>query len=579
MNEAQASVLHNQVIIDNMMKLCEMTMRSDMIYMKAATVDEEVVTLLNVICARIQRDKTILDMLFAYSDNEPPGPSKLLVFAMLTSYIYRDDMVGNQSKDALLLLLSLTLTNNKIASYIHDDSNFSIYLVSGLTGLYSNLPMRIHDDFFNNFDTNWKRLEIKDLIHSKSYNTLHSFIKSLEFCNSLVSLSADVVKNQFLEYFYNGFLINVLAPTMIQNSPEEIVGTTSYLDLMIRVVTSQELLWSILRMLLCHKIQDTNQKEFHYYDGIVLIEIFIGRLASNNQQISIVTLNLFNTLLDFACEDLMVQLVFQYLVPKTHVVRKYLGPGDEAWALYKSSSWFLGQMPKCVRPDKTKLSPDIFKPLVDQNMSPEADNEFVLPISEAGSADSGVCISEYDVNQDLSVTVSMRMGKPEEVTNSLERRMQEILPENNSSIGRLSTFMRYQQEAKMNIITHQKKTSCWMWSYDWVEPSNDLIVTLHQQTPAHLKLKTKRVWMDDESPELIRKTPTLKMPSRDDDDDLLLTTEFDKSLDLPTPTSPVVPVKKSLKEEKKDEMDLTGLYDDNTKDEDFFDSIGQSENN
>ena len=125
--------------------------------------DLQIVTLINVLCARIQRDKPILNMMFATSSQEPNGPYKLLIFALLMKFMYREDNLGTQSKDALLLLLSLTLTNQQMEDYVIEHSSFSIILVSGITALYSKLPNKIPEEFTRRWHLQWTRLEMDDL--------------------------------------------------------------------------------------------------------------------------------------------------------------------------------------------------------------------------------------------------------------------------------------------------------------------------------------------------------------------------------------------------------------------------------
>ena len=170
-NEAQLNVLHQWPVVDNLMKLLKMRLTISQIEQierssnsnDSDELDLQIVTLINVLCARIQRDKPILNMMFATSAQETEGPYKLLIFALLMKFMYKEDNIGTQSKDALLLLLSLTLTNEQMESYVHDQSSFSIILVSGITALYSKLPNRIPDSFQKKWHLQWTRLEMDDL--------------------------------------------------------------------------------------------------------------------------------------------------------------------------------------------------------------------------------------------------------------------------------------------------------------------------------------------------------------------------------------------------------------------------------
>ena len=359
--------------------------------------------------------------------------------------------------------------------------------------------MKIPEKFQEMYNGEWTRLDVSDLRNQgedKEFASLWSFVRTLEFCNSVVSVSSEEVRNQFLEYFYSGFLVNVLAPSLVQTNPREIIATTAYLELVLRVITSQDLIWAFLRLLVCHHVSQNNggskkSNQFdagtYHYDGIILIEIFIGRLASQNQYIAITTLALFSTLVSLSCEDLMVQIIFQYLVPRNHILRKYLGESDEAWALHKSSLWFLEQMPKCVRPDRMDNRHEIFKPLneIQWNLSKEVD--IIMPPEEM-MTESKVAVSDYDVNNDLSVTISMKMGL---LDDNLEKLMQQILPAVNSTPGRLNTLILYEKSAIESIYEYEKRCRGWTSVYNWQEPFDDIVITMYNTQLSPISARRK----------------------------------------------------------------------------------------
>lgn len=233
----------------------------------------------------------------------------------------------------------------------------------------------------------------------------------------------------------------------------------------------------------------------YHYDGIVLSEIFIGRLASSNEYVAITTLALFSTLIGLACEDFMVQIIFQYLVPKNHLIRKYVNESNEAWAIHKSCLWFLEQMPKCVRPKRMqKKVNDIFRPLnaTGKNGGPGApgmgDKDLMMPPMDF-TAENSVAISDYDINQDLSVTISMKMGDANNLDQSLERFMQEILPEINSCHGRLNTFIDFETNAQTQVLEYEKRCRCWSLPYSYDDPPDDIVLTIVSHSLGNTPMK------------------------------------------------------------------------------------------
>lgn len=59
----------------------------------------------------------------------------------------------------------------------------------------------------------WHRLTPDDV---NDIHELTMFMNSLEFCNAVVQVAHPVVKAQLLEYLYQGFLVPVMGPALLQ---------------------------------------------------------------------------------------------------------------------------------------------------------------------------------------------------------------------------------------------------------------------------------------------------------------------------------------------------------------------------
>lgn len=81
-------------------------------------------------------------------------------------------------------------------------------LVTGLGGLYSSLPTTI--DIATN---DWYRITPDDVADIQA---LTLFMNSLEFCNAVVQVAHPLIKQQLLDFMYQGFLVPVLGSTLIQ---------------------------------------------------------------------------------------------------------------------------------------------------------------------------------------------------------------------------------------------------------------------------------------------------------------------------------------------------------------------------
>lgn len=261
-------------------------------------VEKRLVVLLNTLCVSLSQHPDLLEVFFSASSQQ--GPARFLIFSLLIPFVHREGAIGQQARDALLLCMALSRKNESIGLYIAENSNFCPVLATGLSGLYSVLPRKltiVADD--------WYRLTHEDI---QEIPELAMFLNSLEFCNAVIQVSHTLVQEQLLEYIYQGFLIPVMGPALHQNTLEEIVTATAYLDLFLRTVTEPQLLLVFFKFLLTES-----------YENHRVLNTLISRIGGHSR-LCLVTMALFRTLLDFNCEDIMLELVLKYLVPCSHVM-------------------------------------------------------------------------------------------------------------------------------------------------------------------------------------------------------------------------------------------------------------------
>lgn len=263
-------------------------------------VEKRLVLLLNQLCVLLMQNIDLLDLFFI-SSTEDKGVSKFIIFNLLVPFIHREGAIGMQARDALLLCMSLSKKNKSVGVYIADHSNICGLLASGISGLYSVLPQVLNDIEAED----WHRFTPDDVNDIKD---LAAFMNSLEFCNAVAQVAHPKIKEQLHEFLYRGFLIPVMGPTLLQTSIEEQVAATAYLDLVLRSVTDPGLLMSVVKFLL-----------EVIYDGRRLLHILINRIKDTSR-LSLVSLALFETIVDLNCEDIMLELIFQHLKPCMHLM-------------------------------------------------------------------------------------------------------------------------------------------------------------------------------------------------------------------------------------------------------------------
>uniref|UniRef100_A0A8C8H7U9 FHF complex subunit HOOK-interacting protein 1B n=1 Tax=Oncorhynchus tshawytscha TaxID=74940 RepID=A0A8C8H7U9_ONCTS len=292
------------------------------------SLENSLVLLLNQICVSMARAPAVLELLFRSAPAQH-GPTNLLIFTLLVPFIHRDGAIGQQARDALLLVMATSASNQGVARYIAENSYFCPVLATGLSALYSSLPRKIEvrgDD--------WHALRREDWM---GVSSLVLFMNSLEFCNAVIQVAHPLVRRQLVDYVHNGFLVPVMGPALHKSSVDEMIASTTYLDLFLRSVTETSLLKAFLRFILMHR-----------HDNDTILDTLLTRINSNSR-LCMVSLSLFRTLLSLNCEDLMLQLVLRYLLPCTHVMfsqRRAIRDTD----LYgKSADKFLSLIPDCCR--------------------------------------------------------------------------------------------------------------------------------------------------------------------------------------------------------------------------------------
>ncbi|KAL3878304.1 hypothetical protein ACJMK2_030667 [Sinanodonta woodiana] len=314
-------------------------------------VENHLVFILHQICICISKETLVLESFFSMSTDH--DSTKFVIFSLLISYIHHEGSIGQQARDALLLIMALSSKYPYMGQYIANNTDFCPVLATGLSGLYSDLPRKINISF-----EDWRGIADEDIAEMPD---MMMFLNTLEFCNAVVQIAHPLVREQLISYVYNGFLVPVLGPALHQdisglptplldspmfaNSREEVITATAYLELFLRKLTEPALIKTFLMFILTEK-----------NDEIVILESLITRINSSSK-LSTVSLALFYTLVNLNCEDVMFQLVFRYLVPCTHVMISQRPAVRDVDTYSKSAEKLLSLRPTCCLPELSE-SPD-----------------------------------------------------------------------------------------------------------------------------------------------------------------------------------------------------------------------------
>lgn len=211
-------------------------------------IEKRLVLLLSTLCVAISQNTKLLEVLLVYNNkssnktfrsksavqtgtliaiDESSSPSCISngdehpcdshegsfsfpVFLLLIQFVHREGAIGDQSRDALLLCLTLAREDERLAYYIVNETDFCPLLATGLSGLFSSLPRVVIGQSMSADAFQFK----DDLLHRSK--EIGQFLKCLEFCNAVAQISHPIIQVQLLNFIYNGFLVSVIGPALHQ---------------------------------------------------------------------------------------------------------------------------------------------------------------------------------------------------------------------------------------------------------------------------------------------------------------------------------------------------------------------------
>ncbi|NXI48322.1 F16A2 protein, partial [Galbula dea] len=330
LSQARQNLLRHKVVLSPLLKLLSLCAHPT-----TAPLEKSLVLLLNQLCVSVAKEPAVLELFFDSQADQ--GPANLIIFSLLIPFIHHEGVLGQQARDALLLIMAMSASNQAVAKSITDNSYFCPVLATGLSALYSSLPRKLEargDD--------WHCLRREDWL---GVSSLVLFMNSLEFCNAVIQVAHPLVQKQLVDYVHNGFLVPVMGPALHKTSLEEVIASTAYLELFLRSVTEASLLKTFLRFLLLHR-----------HDGATILDTLVGRIGSSSR-LCMVSLSLFRTLLSLNCEDVMLQLVLRYLLPCSHVMLSQKRAVRDLDIYGRTAAKFLSLIPRCCRPQSPPPGP------------------------------------------------------------------------------------------------------------------------------------------------------------------------------------------------------------------------------
>ncbi|XP_009465806.1 PREDICTED: FTS and Hook-interacting protein [Nipponia nippon] len=294
----------------------------------SAPLENSLVLLLNQLCVSVAKEPSILELFFHSHTDQ--GPANLIIFSLLIPFIHHEGVLGQQARDALLLIMAMSASNHAVAKSITDNSYFCpVWL--GVSRHDGPLPAAVQGP--------GRSPGAVLPLQGRVWLLGREPQPSLEEGPALARESEPCSREQLVDYVHNGFLVPVMGPALHKTSIEEMIASTAYLDLFLRSVSETALLKTFLRFVLLHR-----------HDNSTILDTLVGRINSNSR-LCMVSLSLFRTLLSLNCEDVMLQLVLRYLLPCSHVMLSQKRAVRDLDIYGKTAAKFLSLIPRCCRPE------------------------------------------------------------------------------------------------------------------------------------------------------------------------------------------------------------------------------------
>ncbi|XP_056012705.1 FHF complex subunit HOOK-interacting protein 1B-like isoform X4 [Ostrea edulis] len=437
-SQSQQLLLIHKAIIQPLLRLLYLCAEGS----KTSDIEGRLVLVLHQLCVCISQETVILESFFNASTNH--GPTKFLIFSLLIPYIHREGKVGQQARDALLLIMTISARNPHIGLYIAENSDFCPVLATGLSGLYSSLPRKIPV-----YTDEWHRFSQEDI---SLVPELQMFLNSLEFCNAVTQVSHPAIRTQLIKFIYDGFLVPVLGPALHQNSREEVIAATAYLELFLRKTTEPNLLRTFLKFILMEQ-----------NDEIIILDSLITRINSSSKPLCVVSLSLFKTLVDLNCEDVMFQLVFRYLIPCTHVMISQRRNVNDLDLHCKSAERFLSLRPNCCRAEFNEKKG---VPVQEKCNHSEANTSQYHRPKHGLSSFLRARKKERDYQKRRSATVATEQQSTAFPPGTFGSKLEHYE----------TNYYDYLEEARNQLENCAKASQCWAYPYDGQTPSMDALV-------------------------------------------------------------------------------------------------------
>ncbi|KAG9338331.1 hypothetical protein JZ751_025887 [Albula glossodonta] len=262
----------------------------------------------------------------AKAEPQNPAPpnnnhSYNLVNSLLNLTKSPDGRIVVKACEGLMLLVSLP--EPAAAKCLTENTALCQLLTDRLTSFYQALPQAMDPlDIETVESVNWglDAYNLKeDAAAFVGKRALISFLSWLDYCDQLIKEAQKTAGSVLARAVRDGFFVPVLEPQLMQTSEMGILTSTALLNRIIRQVTSEQLLQETMYFILG---EEREAESVATISHIPLRHRLIEHCDHLSDEISIMTLRLFEQLLQKPCEHVVHNLVLRSLEERSYAENK-----------------------------------------------------------------------------------------------------------------------------------------------------------------------------------------------------------------------------------------------------------------
>ncbi|KAK6174637.1 hypothetical protein SNE40_017875 [Patella caerulea] len=305
---------------------------------RAGPTEKEEIEYLCTVCSKIKADpylvnffiesgKPVKNSSHVNTSGIPKSQDFSLVNALLTLSSSNDARVCVKACEGIMLCVSLP--EQSAADCLVRHTKFCDNLITRLCDLYDKLPSFVSPSDIESVDAKWGLDAVvtvkEDQQTFKGKWQLTSFLAWLDYCDQLIAVSHPTVAAALATTITEKLLLNKIKKDLLQASEAGVLMATAYFTKCLRIVYSPPLLIEFSHFLLGtdKEVEKLNDEQ------PTIRKRLLERCDHLSDEVSVVTMRLFETLLQKEEESIFHNLILRNLLGRSYITLNPVKKNDE----------------------------------------------------------------------------------------------------------------------------------------------------------------------------------------------------------------------------------------------------------